>query len=164
MFAYFKKYLLGLPWWHSGSDSKLSMQGAWVQSLVRELDPTCMPQLRVRMPQLKSPRAATKTQCNQITKYKKKSTCSSKSPRPMSLQENERFLILELTPPPAIYTSMLTLGFFFKLIYFIYLFLAALGPCCCARAFSTCGEQGLLFVVVCGLLIAVSSLVAEHGL
>ena len=47
---------------------------------------------------------------------------------------------------------------------FIYLFLAALGLRCCARAFSSCGERGLLFVVVCGLLIAVASLVAEHRL
>ena len=46
----------------------------------------------------------------------------------------------------------------------INLFLAALGLHCCARAFSSCGEGGLLFVVVCGLLIAVASLVAEHGL
>ena len=30
--------------------------------------------------------------------------------------------------------------------------------------FSSGGEQGLLFVVVRGLLIAVASLVAEHGL
>ena len=28
--------------------------------------------------------------------------------------------------------------------------------------FSSCGERGLLFIVVCGLLIAVASLVAEH--
>ena len=48
---------------------------------------------------------------------------------------------------------------------FIYLIiLAVLGLCCCARAFSSCGEQGLLFVVVRGLLIAVASLVTEHGL
>ena len=53
----------------------------------------------------------------------------------------------------------------FKNIYlFIYLFLAALGLCCCTWAFSSCGEQGLLFIAVCGLLIAVASLVAEHGL
>ena len=32
------------------------------------------------------------------------------------------------------------------------------------RAFSSCGERGLLFVVVHGLLVAVASLVAEHGL
>ena len=36
------------------------MQGAQVQSLVRELDPTCMLQLRVHMPQLKSQQATTK--------------------------------------------------------------------------------------------------------
>ena len=47
---------------------------------------------------------------------------------------------------------------------FIYLCLAALGPRCCARAFSSCGERGLLFVAVRGLLIAVASLAAEHGL
>ena len=47
---------------------------------------------------------------------------------------------------------------------FIYLFLAALGLRCCARAFSTCGERGLLLVAVRGLLIAGASLVAEHGL
>ena len=41
--------------------------GAGVQSLVKELDPTCMPQLRVHMwqlrvhmPQLRNPHAATK--------------------------------------------------------------------------------------------------------
>ena len=46
-----------------------------------------------------------------------------------------------------------------------YLFLAALGlRWVFARAFSSCGEQGLLFVVVHGLLIVVASLVAEHGL
>ena len=44
-------------------------------------------------------------------------------------------------------------------------FLAVLGLRCCAWAFSSCGKQGLLFIVVHGLLIAVaSSLVAEHGL
>ena len=52
------------------------------------------------------------------------------------------------------------------LVLFIYLFiyLAALGLHCCARAFSSCGERGLLFVAVRGLLIAVASLVVEHGL
>ena len=47
---------------------------------------------------------------------------------------------------------------------FIYLFLAALGLRCCTQAFSSCGEQGLLFVAGRGLLIEVASLVAEHGL
>ena len=54
--------------------------------------------------------------------------------------------------------------YFLKLIYLIYLFLAALGLRCCARVFSSCGERGLLFVAVRRLLIAVASLVAEHGL
>ena len=56
----------------------------------------------------------------------------------------------------------LLLGFFYKFIYL--LFLAALGLRSCTRAFSSSGEQGLLFVAVHGLLIAVASLVAEHGL
>ena len=53
---------------------------------------------------------------------------------------------------------------FILFIYFIYLVLAALGLPCCVRAFSSCGERGLLFVAVCGLLIMVASLVEEHGL
>ena len=56
-------------------------------------------------------------------------------------------------------------GFFLnKSIYFIYLFLAALGLRCCMQALPSCGERGPLFTVVCGLLVAVASLVAEHGL
>ena len=31
----------GLPWWSSSSGSELQMQGPWVQSSPRELDPTC---------------------------------------------------------------------------------------------------------------------------
>ena len=38
-----------------------------------------------------------------------------------------------------------------------------LGLCCCTWAFSSCGEWGLLFAAVCRFLIAVASLVAEHG-
>ena len=56
-------------------------------------------------------------------------------------------------------------GSFYLFIYlFIYLFLPVLGLCCCTWAFSSCGEQGLHFVAVRGLLIAVASLVVEHGL
>ena len=51
--------------------------------------------------------------------------------------------------------------FFFKLIY---LFLAVLGLRCCAQAFSSCSERGLLFVAVRGLLIVMASLVVQHGL
>ena len=50
------------------------------------------------------------------------------------------------------------------ILLFIYLFMSVLGLRCCARAFSSCGERGLLFVAVHGLLIVVASLVAEHRL
>ena len=53
--------------------------------------------------------------------------------------------------------------FVYLFIYlFIYLFWVALGRRCCAWAFSSCSERGLLFVAVRRLLIAVASLVAEH--
>ena len=58
----------------------------------------------------------------------------------------------------------MTVFFFFFLNKFIYLLLAVLGLHCCARAFSSCSERGLLFVAVRGLLTAVASLVAEHRL
>ena len=59
------------------------------------------------------------------------------------------------------------LFFFLKILFiylFIYLFMAVLVLHCCAWTFSSCGERGLLFVAVRGLLIAVASLVVEHGL
>ena len=37
------------------------------------------------------------------------------------------------------------------------LLLAVLGLHFCAQAFSSCGEWGLLFIAVCGLLIVVAS-------
>ena len=49
---------------------------------------------------------------------------------------------------------------FKKIIYLFKFFFAALGLCCCTWAFFSCTEQGLLFVAVRGLLIAVASLVA----
>ena len=45
-----------------------------------------------------------------------------------------------------------------------FLFLTALGLRCCTRAFSSCGERGLLFVAARGLFTVVASLVMEHGL
>ena len=48
-----------------------------------------------------------------------------------------------------------------KINLFICLFLAALGLRCCAWAFSSGGEWGLLFVAVRRLLIAVASLIEE---
>ena len=71
----------------------------------------------------------------------------------------------------AIFSKPICLYFPFALIFFLtnlfilfILFLAVLGLCCCVRAFSSCSERGLLFVVLRGLLIAVASLVAERGL
>ena len=45
-----------------------------------------------------------------------------------------------------------------------YLSLTALGLHCCTQAFSSCDEWELLFIVLCGILIAVASLVSEREL
>ena len=66
-------------------------------------------------------------------------------------------------PFSCLFHSHRTPDFFNLFIFIFYLFLAALGLCCCTQAFSSCSERGLLFVVVRRLLIAVASLVAEHG-
>ena len=47
---------------------------------------------------------------------------------------------------------------------FIYLFLAVLGLRFCARAFSSCGKRGPLFIAVRRPLTIVASLVVEHRL
>ena len=83
-------------------------------------------------------------------------------------------------PVPGLHNychSSLTVVFFFKwmgflfffnlylFIYlFIYLFMAVLGLRFIARAFSSCGKWGPLFIAVCGPLTIVASLVAEHRL
>ena len=58
--------------------------------------------------------------------------------------------------------------FFFNFYLFIYLllllFLAALGLRFCARAFSSCGKRGPLFIVVHGPLTIAASLFAERRL
>ena len=54
---------------------------------------------------------------------------------------------------------------FFVFIYlFIYLFMAVLGLRFCARAFSSCGKRGPLFIAVRRPLTVAASLVAEHRL
>ena len=58
--------------------------------------------------------------------------------------------------PPS-WAYLILTSFFFKC-------LASLGLRCYARAFSSCGKQGLLFFAVRVLLIVVASLVVEHGL
>ena len=60
--------------------------------------------------------------------------------------------------------NLVHISFLFLKKFIYILFLAALGLCCCTRAFSSCSERGLLFVAVRGLLSEVASLVAEHGL
>ena len=70
-------------------------------------------------------------------------------PRGSSWQEGWVLLALHHT-----FTSF----FFFFFFWLSLVFVAARG------LFSSCGEQGLLFVEVRGLLIAVACLVAEHRL
>ena len=54
--------------------------------------------------------------------------------------------------------------FFFFLNLFIYLFLAVLGLRFCARAFSSCGKRGPLFIAVRGPLTITAPPAAEHRL
>ena len=49
--------------------------------------------------------------------------------------------------------------FLFLNFYLFNYFLAALGLCFCVQAFSSCSNQGLLFVVMYGFLTSVASLV-----
>ena len=65
-----------------------------------------------------------------------------------------------------IFLSFFPLFLFYLFIYFkfIFLFLAVLGLRFCARAFSSCGEQGPLFIAVRRPLTVAASLVVEHRL
>ena len=59
------------------------------------------------------------------------------------------------------------LFFFFKVkcqFLYLYLFLAVLGLHFCARAFSSCGERGPLFIAVRGPLTVAACPIAEHKL
>ena len=71
------------------------------------------------------------------------------------------FFLLVISDTLILFKNLKSMDFF--LIYFIYFYFCLLwGLRCCTRAFSSCGEQGLLFIAVRGLLITVASLVAEH--
>ena len=61
------------------------------------------------------------------------------------------------------YLFKISHSYFLKFLKFIYFWLCWVFVAA-RRLFSSCGEQGLLFVVVHGLLIAVVSLVVKHGL
>ena len=76
-------------------------------------------------------------------------------------------LLLSQTWKRLIKTIKWQLSFhdFFKIFIYLFIYLlAVLGLRCCARAFSSCSEWGLLFDAVHRLLTAVASLVVERGL
>ena len=88
------------------------------------------------------------------------SSCGTRVLKAMSPALADGFLA---SAPPG--KSQYHTGFFFYFLnLFIYLFMAVLGPHFCARAFSSCGKQGPLFIVVRGPLTIVASLAAEHRL
>ena len=62
---------------------------------------------------------------------------------------------------PSLSTSSFIL---FLFLFIFYLFMAVLGLRFCARAFSSCGKRGPLFIAVRGPLTIAASLVAEHRL
>ena len=65
------------------------------------------------------------------------------------------------------YTSLLFFflkEFLYYLFIYLFIFLAVLGLRFCARAFSSCGKRGPLFIAVRGPLTIAASLVAEHRL
>ena len=59
---------------------------------------------------------------------------------------------------------ILVVGFSLSSLFKILFILGCVGSSLLCWAFSSCGERGLLFVVVRGFLIVVAPLVAEHGL
>ena len=82
----------------------------------------------------------------------------------LNLKIHKYFWLLEARD----WVSNLFSFFFFFNIYLFILFLPVLGLLCklgfCARAFSSCGKRGPLFIAVRGPLTIVASLVAEHRL
>ena len=89
---------------------------------------------------------------------------------PMNIANKEVEVLRYLAGGGRIYSNLniklhMFFFFFFNFYYlFIILFLAVLGLRFCARAFSSCGERGPLFIAVRGPLTLAASLVAEHGL
>ena len=64
----------------------------------------------------------------------------------------------------ALQNKLLRLSSFSFFFSFSFYFFGYVGSSLLCRLSFSCGERGLLFVVVHRLLIAVASLVAEHGL
>ena len=65
--------------------------------------------------------------------------------------------------PSDFYNKIPQTEWFINNILFFF-FLPVLGPCLCARAFSSCGKRGPLFIAVRGPLTIAASLVVEHRL
>ena len=76
-------------------------------------------------------------------------------------------LIFFFLNPANCFPKWLTIYIYLYIYLFIYLFIyfwlhwVFVAVC---RLFSSCGEQGLLFIAVHGLLTALASLVVEHRL
>ena len=83
--------------------------------------------------------------------------------------QNLYALLLSQSRYNAVCKLWFQLGFFFlkKFTFFylfIYWFMTVLGLRFCARAFSSCGKRGPLFIAVRGPLTVAAPLVAEHRL
>ena len=76
------------------------------------------------------------------------------------------FILQTYTDPvlDPVQTRMTWFPFLFIYLFILFLFLAVLGLRFCARAFSSCGKRGPLFIAVRGPLTVAASLVAEHRL
>ena len=67
-----------------------------------------------------------------------------------SLLRAKHFILNTLFDLPTFPWRYSSITFFKNKFIYFYLFLAVLGLRCCAWAFSSCGERGLLFVAVRG--------------
>ena len=72
-------------------------------------------------------------------------------------------IVKDMYPNNCLGNQRIMRGILFYFILFIYFWLHYVFVAA-RRLFSSCGEWGLFFIVVSGLLIAAASLVAEHGL
>ena len=64
----------------------------------------------------------------------------------------------------CMYVHLVLIHSFFKNLFIYLLFMVVLGLRFCARAFSSCGKRGPLFIAVRGPLTIAASLAAEHRL
>ena len=74
------------------------------------------------------------------------------------------FLIITVVGTCYMLGPVLSTSMYVCMYVCIYLFMAVLGLRFCARAFSSCGKRGPLFIAVRGPLTIAASLVAEHRL